>query len=104
MEIKKKIKRFNVWVRRKVHLPLFIIAVIVVLLLVFNEDTNVMLNRKYDKEIQLLTEEIELCRDSAAYYQAKYDALLTNKEDLERVAREQYNMQRSTEDVYIIIE
>lgn len=104
MEIKKHIKRFNVWVRRKVHLPLFIIAVIIVLLLIFNEDTNLMKNRQYDEEIKALTEEIKLCKDSAAYYKAKHDALLTNREDLERVAREQYNMQRSTEDVYIIKE
>ncbi len=102
MEIKKKIKRFNVWVRRKVHIPLFIIVALAVILLFFNEDTSLTLNRKYDAEIKALKEEIDECKDSTRLYREKYNALLTNKEDLERVAREQYNMQRDDEDVFII--
>ena len=102
MEIKKKIKRFNVWVRRKVHLPLFIIVALAIILLFFNEDTSLTLNRKYDAEIKALKEEIDECKDSTRLYIEKYNALLTNKEDLERVAREQYNMQREDEDVYLI--
>ena len=102
MEIKKKIKRFNVWVRRKVHIPLFIIVALAVILLFFNEDTSLTLNRKYDAEIKALKEEIDECKDSTRLYRETYNALLTNKEDLERVAREQYNMQRDDEDVFII--
>ncbi len=102
MEIKKKIKRVNVWVRRKVHLPLFIIIALVVILLFFNEDTSLSLNRKYDAEINYLRKEIQKCKDSTRYYNDKYNALLTNKDDLEKVAREQYNMHRNDEDVFII--
>ena len=102
MELRKKIKRFNVWVRRKVHLPLFIIVALAIVLLFFNEDTSLTLNRKYDAEIKTLKEEIDECKDSTRYYVEKYNALLTDKEDLERVAREQYNMQRDDEDVYLI--
>lgn len=88
--------------RRKAHLPLFIVGGAVVLLLFFNEETSLSLNLKYEKEIARLKSEIKMCEDSAVYYKDKRQALLSGTEDLEQVAREQYNMQRPTEDVFLI--
>ena len=99
-----KLKRINFWVKRKVHLPLLIVAGVIVTLLFLNEDTSMSLNMKYDKEIQELKSQIQECRDSAMYYKHKREALLTESDELEHVAREQYNMQRPTEDVFLIKE
>lgn len=98
----KKIKRAHFWVRRKAHLPVIIVLGILILLLFFNEDVSLTKSRQYDEEIASLKRAIKLCEDSTAYYNAKYEELSTGVEDLERLARENYHMQRPTEDVYII--
>lgn len=88
--------------RRKVHLPLLIVAGVIVTLLFINDDTSMSLNMKYDREIMALKNKIEECNDSAYYYEQKLKALQTDNDELEHVAREQYNMQRPTEDVFLI--
>jgi hypothetical protein len=98
----KKIKRANFWIRRKSHLPLLVIGSIVILLLFFNDETSLSLNLKYEREIRELTEQIKLCRDSAQYYKEKRMAIESGDDDLEHIAREQYHMQRPTEDVFIV--
>lgn len=95
-------KKFNFWLRRKSHLPLIIIGSLIVLILFFNDETSLALNMKYEKEINSLTEEIELCRDSAAFYRSQREAIIHDSEDLEHLARERFHMQRPSEDVYIL--
>ncbi|MCH5236532.1 MAG: hypothetical protein J1E95_01880 [Muribaculaceae bacterium] len=72
------------------------------LILFFNDETSLALNMKYEKEINSLTEEIELCRDSAAFYRSQREAIIHDSEDLEHLARERFHMQRPSEDVYIL--
>ncbi|MBD5201272.1 MAG: hypothetical protein HDS70_00405 [Bacteroidales bacterium] len=98
----KRIKYSLFWLRRRSHLPVFIVGGVIILVLFLNEDTSIALNVEYQKEINRLTAEIESCRDSAIYYREKREAILNGKEDLERIAREQYNMQKATEDIFII--
>lgn len=86
------------------HLPLVVVGAAIILMLFFNEETSLSLNMKYEREIEHLKAAIEANDDSAAYYNRKRMRLLSDSEDLEAVAREQYNMQRPTEDVYIIKE
>lgn len=100
----RKLKRINLWVKRKVHLPLLLVAGLMVTLLFLNDDTSMSLNMKYDREIQELKSQIQDNRDSAIYYKQKREALLTESDELEHVAREQYNMQRPTEDVFLVKE
>lgn len=95
-------KKLNFWVRRKSHLPLIIIGSLFVIILFFNDETSLALNMKYEKEINALTEEIDLCRDSALYYRSQREAIIHDSEDLEHLARERFHMQRPTEDVYIL--
>lgn len=71
-------------------------------MLFFNEDTSIALNMEYDKEINELTQEIEQCRDSAAYYRSQREALIHGEDNLEHLAREKFHMQRPSEDVYIL--
>ena len=94
----KRIKKLNFWVRRKSHFTLIAVGSVVVLLLFFNEDTSVKLNMKYQEEIKSLKRQIRECEDSAEWYRTRREALYISAEDLEHVVREQYHMQRPSED------
>ncbi len=97
-----KIKKLNFWVRRRSHIALFLILGMVVLLLFFNEETSYKLNMEYQEQINSLQREIRICEDSAAYYRARREALITGTEALEHIAREEYHMQKPTEDVFVL--
>lgn len=97
-----KIKRLSFWVRRRSHLALFLILGVVVVVLFFNEETSYKLNMEYQARINELQKEIAECEDSAAFYRSRREALLTGTEDLEHIAREDYHMQKPTEDVYVL--
>ena len=98
----KRLKRLNLLVRRRSHLTLLIIVGVIVLLLFFNDDTSLALNLKYQNEINRLQNKIKLNRDSAALYREKRLSVLAGRDELERLARERFNMQKNTEDVYVI--
>ncbi len=98
----KRIKKLNFWIRRRSHLTLIAVGSAVVLVLFFNEDTSMRLNMQYQEEIKDLKCQIRECEDSAEWYRSRREALYIDTEDLEHVVREQYHMQRSTEDVYLI--
>lgn len=102
MEMSGKIKKMNFWIRRRSHIALVLILGLVVLLLFFNEDTSYKLNMEYQEQINALQREIQECKDSAAYYKARREALLTGTNELEHLAREEYHMQKNSEDVYIL--
>lgn len=98
----RKIKRTSFWLKRRSHLPVILIGGMFVLILFLDEDTSMSQNMKYQGQINELKHEIKLNNDSAAYYRRKREAVLTGSERLEQLAREQYHMQRPTEDVYLI--
>ena len=98
----KRLKRLNLLVRRRSHLTLLIIVGVIVLVLLFNDDTSLALNLKYQNEINRLQNEIKLNRDSAVLYREKRLSVLAVRDELERLARERFNMQKNTEDVYVI--
>lgn len=98
----RKLKRWNFFVRRKSHIAVVLIGGASVLLLFFNEETSLKLNMEYQNEIARLKREIRQCEDSAVWYRQKREALFIGTEELEHVVREQYHMQRPTEDVYIL--
>lgn len=98
----RKLKRIHLFIRRKAHLSVFIVCGVVVLLLFFNDETSLTRSREYDARIAELQREIRIASDSTEFYRQAREALLTNTEELEQAARENYNMQRPTEDVYVI--
>lgn len=100
----KMLKKASFWVRRRSHLPVIIIGAVIVAVLFFNEETSVKLNMEYQKRINELTRQIRENRDSAEYYRQRRIAIESGKTDLEQVAREQFHMQRPTEDLFIIEE
>lgn len=96
------LKKWNFWFRRRSHFALLAIGGVMVLILFFNEDASIKLNMEYQDQIKQLTKEIKQCEDSAEWYRARREALYIGTEELEHVVREEYHMQRSTEDVYLI--
>lgn len=100
----KKIKKFNFWVRRRSHIAVIAIGALVIALLFLNEDASWQNNMHYQEQIKALQEEIKVCNDSAQYYRDQREKLLTGTEELEQIAREEYHMQKPTEDIYVIRE
>ena len=98
----KKTKKLSFWLRRRSHLPVIIIGSLLVALLYFNEDTSVKLTMEYQNKINELQRQIKMNEDSADYYRKRRHAIDSGQSDLEEVAREQFHMQRPSEDVYII--
>lgn len=98
----RKWNRFNLWLRRQSHISVLLVAGAVIALLFFNEETSLARSRELDKEIASLKANIAAANDSAEFYKASRLKLETEAEDLEKVAREQYGMQRPTEDVYLV--
>lgn len=89
------------WRKRRGAIPFIVIATVIVAVLFLNEETSVQTNMKYDSLIGDLKSEIQMNKDSAAYYKARRKAIEDGESDLEHLAREQYHMQKPTEDIYI---
>lgn len=98
----RKLNRFNLWLRRQSHLSVLLVAGAVIVLLFSNEETSMARSQELDKEIAELMAGIEAAKDSADYYKSERQQLMTQAEDLEKVSRENYGMQRPTEDVYLL--
>ncbi len=88
------------FIPRWLSLPLIIIITFLVIM-IFYGDNSYLKNKEYSKKIDELKKEIKANRDSAQYYRQKSHELTTDKETLEKIAREQYGMKRDNEDVYI---
>lgn len=97
-----KVKKASFWVQRRSHLPIIVIGTVVVLLLYFNEDTSLSLNMEYERQISELKTQIRQNKDSAEYYRRHRKAIEAGDADLEYMAREQFRMQRPSEDVFLL--
>jgi len=98
MSLNFKIKRPR-WLPLWLNLPFIIFLAFIVMMLFFG-DNNYMQISKQKNEINKLNSQIKNMEDSAQYYERKYRELDTDKENLEKLAREQYGMKRINEDVY----
>lgn len=67
-------------------------------------DSNLYKRYTYDEKIRSLEKEIKHYREEIEMNRGKLNALRTDKEGLERFAREEYFMKKSDEDIYIIKE
>ena len=89
------------WRRRRGAIPFIVIATIIVVVLILNEETSVKTNMEYEARINELKVQIKNNEDSARYYRLHRLAIENGEDDLERLARERYHMQKPTEDVFI---
>lgn len=100
--MRKRLKKFRLWLSRKSHLTLGAVGGAMILLLCFNEETSISRNMEYAATIKQLNADIKAYRDSAAYFRRHREALTTDVSNLEHLARERYHMQRPTEDVFLL--
>lgn len=89
------------WCRRYISLTLIIVVGLIVYVTGFNDNSFVNIHR-YKQQIKELKAEIKENRDTLEYYETLNKRLDTDPVTMERIVREQYHMQRSGEDVYII--
>lgn len=89
------------WGKRYITVPLIGVVCFVVYVCFFNEENSVIDRMRYQQRIDELNAEIAHNLDSLEYYKELNARLETSPEDVERVVREHYHMQRADEDVYV---
>lgn len=89
------------WSRRYITLPLLVAVAYIVFVLFFNENSYFK-SVEYQQEIDRLEAEIKVNNDTMMHYRQLNASLSSDPEELERIVREQFHMQRPNEDVYII--
>ena len=82
-------------------LQLGIVLVIIVMLFFFS-DSNIMKRIKSDSEIRSLKSQIEFYREKTEIDKAKLHELQSDKDNLEKFARENYLMKQDDEEVFVI--
>jgi cell division protein FtsB len=65
-------------------------------------DSNLYTRYTYDEKIRKLEKEIKYYQDEIKLNKEKLNSLRTDREGLERFAREEYYMKKPDEDVFII--
>lgn len=94
-------RKATAWMQRYMSLPT--VAVLAVLVyIVFFGDSSVARRIEYQRQIDSLQAEVAVVQDSVDYYRDLNSRLASDPEAMERVVREQYNMKRDREDVFII--
>ncbi len=94
-------ERKKSWLRRYLAIPtLFGIGVMVYLM--FFGEYSVFERIEYQEKIDSLTTCLKQERDTLNHYRDLNQRLSTDPELMEKVVREQYNMNRPNEDVYVI--
>lgn len=98
-----KLGRFGAmwrWTHRYISFTLMIVVGALAYVLFFNEN-SVMRTYQYEREIDRLQAEIQDNRDSLEYYQLMNHQLNQDPAVMEKVVRENYHMQRPSEDVFL---
>lgn len=88
------------WIPRWLNLPL-IIFIAFILMMLFTGENNYFRIYHYKQQINEVKAQIKQNLDSAEYYRGKVNELHTDRASLEKIAREQYGMRRTNEEVYI---
>ncbi len=88
------------WLKRYVSLSLLVVLGFIAFVLFFN-DNSVAKSYDYAAQIRELEGEIAQYEDTLRYYQELNRRLDSDPQELERIVREHYHMQRPSEDVYI---
>lgn len=88
------------WLKRYVSLSLLAVLGFIAFVLFFN-DNSVARSYDYAAQIRELEGQIAQYEDTLGYYMELNSRLDSDPEELERIVREHYHMQRPSEDVYI---
>lgn len=100
MEEQRPKSSFFAWCRRYISWLFVGLLAMYVYVLFFNDNSYGHL-RELQSEIKRLEKEKQENEDTLQKYRALNNLLLSDRKELERVAREKYGMQRPGEDVYV---
>ncbi len=89
------------WMKRYMSVSTLIVIGVLVYIVFFG-DSSVARRVEYQQQIDSLRAEVELVQDSVNYYRELNRRLSSDPEAMERVVREQYNMKREGEDVFVM--
>jgi len=90
---------------KKIILNKYIIASLLLVLLLFFNDRNSIINQfKYREQLNKSTKENIFLKEQIAKASKESNELFSNNKNLEKFAREKYLMKRDDEDVYVIID
>ena len=79
------------------------VAVLAILVyIVFFGESSVTQRIEYQRQVDSLSAEVAVVQDSVDYYRELNRRLASEPEAMERVVREQYNMKREHEDVFVL--
>jgi Septum formation initiator. len=79
-----------------------IILIALVVMLFFFSDSSVTKRIQYETQIKDLESQIEFYHQQTETDREKLNELQSNKDDLEKFARENYLMKKENEDIFII--
>lgn len=81
----------------------FLISVIFVVWLIFFDRNDLLSQYEYRQQLNKLKEEHEFYTTETAKVQKELTELTSDKEKLEKFAREKYLMKKDNEDVFVIV-
>ncbi|NDV69775.1 septum formation initiator family protein [Dysgonomonas sp. 25] len=76
--------------------------VVLIVFAFFVSDSNIFTRLNYDIEIHDLNNQIEYYREQAEKDKERLQQLNSNKEDIEKFARENFMMKKPDEDIFIV--
>ncbi|MBJ2166562.1 MAG: septum formation initiator family protein [Muribaculaceae bacterium] len=94
-------RKATAWMQRYMSLPTVAVLAILVYIVFFGE-SSVTQRIEYQRQIDSLSAEVAVVQDSVDYYRELNRRLASEPEAMERVVREQYNMKREHEDVFVL--
>ncbi len=80
----------------------FFIVTALIAMLFFFSDSSLLKKAQYNRQIKELEKQIEFYRAQIDTNKTKLNELQSNKDDLEKFARENYLMKKENEEVFII--
>ena len=93
----------NFYTKYLSKLNLYVVVIAVFMIITFAVgDSNLYKRYTYDEKIRRLEREIRHYKKEIETDRKKLDDIRTNREGLERYAREEFYMKRANEDVFII--
>ncbi len=81
----------------------FVVGFVFLLWLLFFDSNDLITQRRLSNKQQELQRDKEFYEDKILEVQNDRESLLTDDDQLERLAREKYLMKKESEDVYIIV-
>lgn len=82
-------------------MQLLVIAALIVFAFLISE-SNIFARIGYDAEIMSLNNQIEFYREQAEKDRTRLEELNSNKNDIEKFARENFMMKNEDEDIFIV--